>query len=822
VSKDIFQEIGASLGLDSTTLDNAYAIYLRHLATKPQSTPTNTPAAVRCAVLIAYKSAALTLPTRDSQLSVSKLLGSGDTYACILQLKDFIRKGLVNEAASRDLQSLINVFAFCMTFYAKFEELWAKLEVIDHSHRPEALKELKQVTWLVFILARVNLCQKRTEVVECACMLVAALNFLVSYLPTNCSCICTNSAANSRRSPLASLGQEPYTGDGTAGHSLKQLCGLLKVTPEQAQFPYDHVVSMMKKFKSRGMLRGDAEDEALEGVLSPCHLGFNIMNLSALYDQTLQLEDIDEREFFNMRMVTKSKAITPFAKHGRPLEHRHSRLSLESEEGRDSSPLSLTSKLEDIRVGPMQSPCIEATPMTLALEINQWFVNFTDDVSLDDFSATLKSYFAADDVGSAIQSRLDHMKVHLARVFDDCNIKTVSDNLSFLEQHFEAAPVAPTAPPVNEKLMSVLRLYLKSLEGMLGHEKSKLDQASFTAILQKSAFHQALYACCLETVFFVHNISVLTFEQVLKVCDISAFEFWKLIDSFAKFDPRMPLRLKLHFKKLEVKIVSELGWERNSPIHYYLRKVIEGSLGLDASRGLSTELNLKSYDIFFRRVLGHAAHRILELSNHLGLAEIAREEVWTALKYALSDQTELMIDRHLDQVILCTVYSVCRVNQAKQASFKLIREHYTELYSEESSKVLNFVSLDRDSSGDIIKFYNQVYIQAMKHYLTKDVPTFRPRISALNPPSPLKASLLGPVHYSSISSPLKSQSSRKSERTPSMTPRTAKLYAFGESPSRNLESINQLITPHRIDFDSVASSLEQPRKKSGYMKEIME
>lgn len=53
---------------------------------------------------------------------------------------------------------------------------------------------------------------------------------------------------------------------------------------------------------------------------------------------------------------------------------------------------------------------------------------------------------------------------------------------------------------------------------------------------------------------------------MLAVLEIHAFEFWKLINSFIVFDPQMPTPLKRHFRDIEIKVVSQLGWKSDSPI----------------------------------------------------------------------------------------------------------------------------------------------------------------------------------------------------------------------------------------------------------------
>ena len=42
-----------------------------------------------------------------------------------------------------------------------------------------------------------------------------------------------------------------------------------------------------------------------------------------------------------------------------------------------------------------------------------------------------------------------------------------------------------------------------------------------------------------KVVLFVHNSMAIRFEQILEICELQAFDFWKIIRSFLKFDPVM-------------------------------------------------------------------------------------------------------------------------------------------------------------------------------------------------------------------------------------------------------------------------------------------
>jgi hypothetical protein len=186
----------------------------------------------------------------------------------------------------------------------------------------------------------------------------------------------------------------------------------------------------------------------------------------------------------------------------------------------------------------------------------------------------------------------------------------------------------------------------------------------------------------------------------------------------------------------------------------------------------------------------------MEICDRAGISDIAKEEIWNATKYLLSEKTELLINRHIDQMIICTIYGVCKLNQI-QLTFNAIISAYTELYEDERETVISKVWLETGETVDIIKFYNYVYIQPMKVFLINmkkgSVPA-KPRIGTLSPASPLRANLPSPMlHYSSLRS------------SPMMTPMTKRLFAVGESPSQLRVTSGfqvQAKSARRIAFDT--------------------
>jgi len=52
--------------------------------------------------------------------------------------------------------------------------------------------------------------------------------------------------------------------------------------------------------------------------------------------------------------------------------------------------------------------------------------------------------------------------------------------------------------------------------------------------------------------------------------------------------------------------------------------------------------------VFFRRLLQVTAQTVLEMSKILGLGDKVRELVWNVMKVLLSQETEMLVGRHLD------------------------------------------------------------------------------------------------------------------------------------------------------------------------------
>lgn len=67
-----------------------------------------------------------------------------------------------------------------------------------------------------------------------------------------------------------------------------------------------------------------------------------------------------------------------------------------------------------------------------------------------------------------------------------------------------------------------------------------------------------------------------------------------------------------------------------------------------------------------------AANTILKLVEEFSLSGELREMVWQTFMFACSMSPELMIGRHMDHIVLSSLYVVCKVNNCDKVNFNII------------------------------------------------------------------------------------------------------------------------------------------------------
>ncbi|XP_071569719.1 retinoblastoma-like protein 1 isoform X2 [Temnothorax nylanderi] len=238
-----------------------------------------------------------------------------------------------------------------------------------------------------------------------------------------------------------------------------------------------------------------------------------------------------------------------------------------------------------------------------------------------------------------------------------------------------------------------------------------------------------------------------------------------------------------------------------------------------------------SVALFFRKFYNLACVRMQDLCNSLEISDNDKKKIWTIFEYSIKERTKLMKDRHLDQILMCAIYVICKLVRMERNSFTEIMRCYRLQPQAEShiyrSVLIEKVSNDGDLGttgnersedntmlgenitpptptnmagtsqnfngeirGDLIKFYNTMYVPQVKEFANKFGSA---RGSVMN----LSLSPL-PKGKAPANSPVRRVTSSIMTRTLdpkaiSASPAPQLSYCFSRSPAKDLEAINKMM-----------------------------
>ncbi|XP_026220835.1 retinoblastoma-like protein 2 isoform X1 [Anabas testudineus] len=304
-------------------------------------------------------------------------------------------------------------------------------------------------------------------------------------------------------------------------------------------------------------------------------------------------------------------------------------------------------------------------------------------------------------------------------------------------------------------------------------------------------------------------------------------------------------------------------------------QTLTGTLAVQspATKSAGSPLRKGSLSLFFRKVYHLASVRLRDLCAKLDISSELRRKIWTCFEYSLVHCTELMMDRHLDQLLMCAVYVMAKVTKEDRSFQNIMKCYRTQpqanshvyrsvLISERKRRhsgsnkqnasteqepagvdispvpircsstlpapqpssapsTPTNTSIKKSSSsgagdgeeerGDLIHFYNNVYIKQMRHFALRYSPN-SPSVGVESPPlcpyptlrtgSPRRM-LLSSKHSIYISP-------HKTAATPSTTtPRDKIFYYICSSPPNRLQEINSMIRTGETPTRKRSMALEE-------------
>lgn len=243
-------------------------------------------------------------------------------------------------------------------------------------------------------------------------------------------------------------------------------------------------------------------------------------------------------------------------------------------------------------------------------------------------------------------------------------------------------------------------------------------------------------------------------------------------------------------------------------------------------------------NIFFSKIIKLAAVRINGMIERLQLSQQIRESVYCLFQQILSQRTTLFFSRHIDQIILCCLYGVAKISQLNLTFREIIVNYRKQPHCK--PQVFRSVFVDWSSARhhgktgqehlDIIAFYNEIFIPAVKPLLVEVAPVGTshkanrnadvnnntdgqcpgsPKVSSfpsLPDMSPKKVSAVHNVYVSPLrSSKMDALISNSSKSYYACVGESTHAY---QSPSKDLTAINNRLNGNRklrgtLNFDDV-------------------
>ncbi|XP_032376743.1 retinoblastoma-like protein 2 [Etheostoma spectabile] len=407
--------------------------------------------------------------------------------------------------------------------------------------------------------------------------------------------------------------------------------------------------------------------------------------------------------------------------------------------------------------------------------------------------------------------------------------------------------------------------YYRILEYLACQERKRLGIIDISVILENDLFQSCLVACCLEITISSNHLPY-DFPLLLQILKLAPYHFLKVIEPVLRAEVGLPRAVVRHLAQVQEKVLESLSWTSDSPLWKDIRANkghmptckqvmlptqledserkdfqpdtnqpgVELNLGAELSDSTDQQRSPSAGNrpqksnplhLFARKVYSLMGKRLRELCATLNISDDLRLKIWTCFEHSLVHCTDLMVDRHLDQLLMCAIYIIAKITNL-EIPFKLIMKCYksqplasksvcknvlmsrteTENYLTGNNNNGNHgVSIPTPNTpsthypepsqerGNLIYFYNQIYTTKMQHFAKQFAPTSARDTPPLSPyPRQWKAS---PRRQRLSSSHSIYISPHNTETTSPRTP--GLLYYFNSSPRECLHRINNMIRTGR-------------------------
>ncbi|KAH3762640.1 lys-63-specific deubiquitinase BRCC36 [Pelomyxa schiedti] len=308
---------------------------------------------------------------------------------------------------------------------------------------------------------------------------------------------------------------------------------------------------------------------------------------------------------------------------------------------------------------------------------------------------------------------------------------------------------------------SLTRLFYMLLESILASElESNREPHNSARMLLNKDFLQSIACICAIIVAYVYILQV-KFTDVLQIWSIDCIVVASVLPEIARLQWEvLPKDLKSYIERTHDLILLSEGWHsgslaiditmppstvplesntssspaavslpptspgitsagmppKNPQLRWDILSSPQKSLGKKFNQTSGSPPGSKLFIVkaFLQKVAKLSFIRTRTLVEGLKLSLDAVQHVLSAVAFILQ-YPRLMLDRHVDHIILSSLYAVCKVMKAKLTFTELVGQ-YLKTLPFSSEKIVTCIPINEGKWGDIIEFYNKVYIPYMSDY----------------------------------------------------------------------------------------------------------
>lgn len=269
---------------------------------------------------------------------------------------------------------------------------------------------------------------------------------------------------------------------------------------------------------------------------------------------------------------------------------------------------------------------------------------------------------------------LNSLKEILLESCPDTILNSLRDRLTRMEEIF----CSKMMPNGHDRFKYAEALYYRLLESIVRSELK--THGRFDLFIDDEIFNQTLIILCLEIVLFAFSLHK-ELTTLLDCFKLEPFHFYKLIEvAIRNNKDYFTNDIIKHLKAIEEQCLDSLTWTSGSvlwekirdhrgklPTNQEVDLPSQASQNGNSQGSPNTQPNSsqspKSLRLFFRKYYQLAHLRLKDLCKNLQFTNSSDllRKIWTLFEFAVIEHTSLMKDRHLDQILMCCVYVLCKI-----------------------------------------------------------------------------------------------------------------------------------------------------------------